>query len=297
MSLSAPRGIYGVHSFTPYSRTDGTPYGILKVLAGSSLSFSGSMVPLNGGSAKYPWAYEEGQISSQLNLKTREYPDFLIQLFGGATPTENGADASGAVTTLTNKLGTSVMQATTGIASVLAISGSETDLKFGKYVIKVITITTVQIYCMSDIDFARGTAEILATDSLALASTNYTITSGAVTNITGWGFKLTGGSGSIGMTVGDTATFQVRPKNTANMSSTIGGVTSVFPTFGAIMYGKKQGDGRMFEIDCPNLKGEGVPFNFDENKWSEADIKCGVMYDASIDGVALVRAITPTTPL
>ncbi len=297
MSLSQPRPIFGVHSFSPYSRVDGTFFGIMKVLQSSSLSFSGSLVALNGGSAKYPWAVEEGKISSQLNLKVSEYPDFLFQLFGGSTPTEPGADASGAISTLTNFFGTSLMNSTTGIASVAIISGSEGDLKFGKYVIKVITATTVQIYCSSDVDFGSGTAKTLAADTLALASSNYTVTATTATNITGWGFKFTGGSGTIGMTAGDTATFEIKPKNTKNMVVTLGQVADTFPEFGAICYSKKMGSGELFEVDVPRCKGEGHPIGMDEDKFSQADIKCMVLYDATLNYVARIRNINRTSPI
>lgn len=296
MALSDPRSIFGIHSFSPYSRSTGMPYGIMKVLKSSSVSFQGALVALNGGSAKYPWAVEEGKINSQLNLKVSEYPDFLFQLFGGASPTENGADATGAISSLTNVYGTSLMNATTGIASVAIISGSETDLKFGKYVIKVITATTVQIYCMSDVDFGSGTAKILATDALALASSNYTVTASTATNITGWGFKFTGGSGTIGMTAGDTATFELKPINTANMVLTLGQVADTFPEFGAVCYAKKKGSGEIFEMDLPRIKGEGHPIGLDEDKFSEADVKCMVMYDSTLNYVARIRTVKRSTP-
>lgn len=294
--LSQPRTLFGVHSFSPYSRSDGTFYGTLKVVASSSLSFSGSLVSLMGGSAKYPWAVEEGAISAQLNLKVRQYDDFLIQLFGGSTVSEGSADTLGGVSTLTNAKGTSITNATTGIASVSVKSGSESDLKFGKYVVKAISATTVQVYCSTDADFGRGTQKTFASDALAISSATFTITSGTGTDLTGFGLTLTGGSGTIGMTTGDTATFEVRPKNTANAVFTLGGVASIFPEFGAIVMAKKQGSGQMCELDLPRVKGEGVPIGFDENKFSEADIKCTVMYDAVLDYVARGRFITPTTP-
>ncbi len=295
--LSDPRTIFGIHSFTAVNRSNAVPYGTMKVLKSSSLSFGGSLVPLKGGSAKYPWAVEEGPVSSQLSLKTSAYPDFLFQLFGGATPTENGADASGSVTTLTNKYGTSVVNATTGIASVGIISGSETDLKFGKYVVVVISATTVQLYASSDVDFGGGTAKNFNSDSLDLSSANFTIaTSSAVTNITGFGIKLIGGSGTIAMTIGDTATFEVRPKNSANMVVTIGNVASIFPEFQAILYAKKKGTGELMEIDCPRVKGEGIPLGLDEDKWSEADIKCTVLFDPALDYVARIRNVLRSSP-
>jgi hypothetical protein len=294
--LSNPRGIFGVHSVSPYSLVDGSFYGTLKVVKSASLNFSGSTIPLKGGSNKSPWAVEEGEINCGLSLKVGEYPDFLFKLFQGLTVTENSPDASGNVSTLTNKLNSSVMHATTGIASVLAISGSEGDLKFGKYVVIAASATTVNVYAASDVDFQRGTSGVFQGDALTLVAAAVTITASAATNITGFGFKLTGGSGTIGMTTGDSATFEVRPKNTASLSGVLGQSGAVFPEFGAIIMAKKRGNGEMVEIDAYRCKGEGFPINFDENKWSEADIKVQLMYDSVQNGYARIRAVTPTTP-
>ena len=60
MALSAPRAFFGIHSITPYSRSDGTFYGTLKVLENSSLSLSGETIDLVGGSSKFPWGSEDG---------------------------------------------------------------------------------------------------------------------------------------------------------------------------------------------------------------------------------------------
>ena len=294
--LSGPRGIFGIHSVAPYYRNDGTFYGTLRVLTSAGISFSGKVVPLMGGSNKYPWGVEEGEISSQLSLKFSECPDFVFTLFMGATPTDNAADTLGAASTLTNKLGTSVMQATTGIASVAIISGSEGDLKFGKYVVKAISPTTVQIYGSTDEDFARGTPGTFASDLLALSGTAFTITASTATPITGFGFKFTGGSGTIGMTTGDTATFEIRPKGTtASMIMTVGAMSSTFPEFGAVIYAKKRSN-ELFEVDVPRVKGEGMPLGLSKDKWVESDVKANIMYDATLDYVARYRWISTATP-
>ena len=128
MSLSDPRIVYGVHSFAPYSRTTGLPYGIAKVLGGSSLNLTGSLVELNGGSSKYPWAIEESLVKAELQLKLRQVEDWMFQLFLGATPTSDvSGSATGAVDALANVKGTSILAAT-GLASVTALSGSESDM-------------------------------------------------------------------------------------------------------------------------------------------------------------------------
>lgn len=297
MSLPQPVSHFGVHSATPYNRVDATPYGVLKVVQSATLALTGKLATLTGGSSKYPYDVQEGEISPELSLKFSEYPDFAYYLFAGCTPTDNSADPTGAVTTLTNKNGTSVVNASTGIASVSVISGSEGDLKFTKYVVKAATATTVNIYGVSDIDFGRGTAGNFQDGTLVLVAAAVTITASTGTNITGFGFKLTGGSGAIGMTAGDTATFEVRPKNTGSTTIILGAAAATFPEFGMVIYGKKKGSGEMIEIDAYRCKGEGLPLHFDAGKYSEADVKVNLMYDSAQDAVAKIRRITPTTPL
>lgn len=294
MALTAPRVLYGIHSFSPYSRTDGLFYGIAKVLKSGSIALSAELNELMGGSQKYAWHVEEGGISAELALKFSQYDDFLYTLFLGATPTANAAETGGSVTTLTNKKGTSVKQATTGIASVLTLSGSESDIKFGKFVVKAVSATTVDVYFSSDEDIGRGTNGSYQNDLLKITASPLTITASTPVTVTGFGVKLTGGSGTIGMTTGDTATFSSRPINTASMDVTIGGVAdTLFPEFGAILMAQKLGNQEMFEIDAFRCKGAGMPHMFEENAFSEAEVKVKLMYDSALDGIMAIRAIKP----
>jgi hypothetical protein len=292
---SAPRALYGVHSFTPYSRTDATPYGTLKVLKSSSLSLSGSVQSLMGGSSKYPWAVEEGEIKAELSLKFGQYEDFLFTLFLGKAPTALSAETSGNVSTLTNYKGSTAMSATIGIASATALSGSEANLKFAKFTVVVVSATTVDVYASSDVDFGRGTNGSFTTDTLKIAAAQ-SIASGATTDFTSWGFKLTGGSGTIGMTVGDSATFYTRPiANAGGMTVVIGGTADqAFPEFGAIVMSNKRGNQEMFEIDLYRCKAVGMPLNFEQNAWSESEVKIQCLYDTDLDGVMQIRHTRPS---
>ncbi len=292
---SAPRSFFGVHSFTPYSRTDGSFYGEVKVLKSSSLSLSGSLVALGGGSSKYSWAEEEGEIKAEMSLKFGEFPDFLFELFLGQAPTPTAAEPTGNVSTLTNKLGTSVMKATTGIASAVAKTGSETDLKFGKLTLVAASATTVDVYFSSDCDMGRGTNGAYLSDSLKVASALTITTAGVLTTIPGFGISLTGGSGSIGMTIGDTATFYTRPISKAGgMTVVIGGIVDqVFPEFGAIVMSQKRGNGEMMEIDVYRCKAAGMPLNFDAGAWAMGDAKIAVLYDPDQDGIMQIRQSRP----
>lgn len=294
MGLSQPRAVFGVHSVSPYNPLTGEFYGILKVLGGSSLSLTGELIKLMGGSQKYAWDIEEGNTTAELTLKIREYPDFLFELFLGKAPTAvNTPDTDGVVSTLTNKKGSSVVHAD-GIASVAAIpSTGAANLKFGRYLAKVASATTIDIYCASDIDFNRGTDETFEDDSLKVHA-GATITQGGNTDIASLGLRFVGGAGTIGMTVGDTATFEVLPPFTKSMSVRVGGASDTFPAFGAVILGKQKNDGQMFEMDAFQCKASGMPIGFEANAYSETEIKAELFIDTTKNGIFDVRWIKPS---
>lgn len=292
--LSQPRQLFGVHSFTPYSRTDGTFYGILKCLESSAVNLSGSQIELHAGSLKYSWASETGQITGEMSLKFSEYPDFLFTILLGKAPTQTTSETAGNISTLTNVYGTSVMNATTGIASVLVIpSTGAANLKFGKYIVKAITATTVKVYASSDIDFARGTAETFDGDDLNLTDSSSALAIATTTalNITNIGVKLTGGSGTIGMTAGDTASFEIRPVNSKASVVTIGGASDVFPEFGAIVVAQYRGTNEMYEIDAYRCKASGMNVPFDMFAWAKSDVKVKMLYDSTKNAVFKSRYV------
>ena len=294
--LSNPRSIFGVHSFAPYDRNTGEFKGILKVVSGSSLAISGETVDLYGGSFKYPWAVEDSTITAELSLRFSQYEDFLFELFLGKQPTANVAQATGSVSTIANVNGTSAVSATVGIDSVIALPSSEANLKFGKYLAKVVSATTVDLYLSSDIDLTRGTSGEYQNDLLKVNASPLTIAnSGGFTDVTALGLRLVGGSGTVAMTVGDTASFEVQPVNTKSMEVVIGGSTDTYPEFGAVVYGQKRSNGEMIEIDCYRCKAIGMPINFEQNAWSEAEVTAKVFYDAAKNGVMKIRHVSPSS--
>jgi len=64
MPLSKPRTIYGIHEVVPYFLDSGLPYGVIRVLAGSTISLAGELVSLTGGSSSYPWDAQDGNIAA-----------------------------------------------------------------------------------------------------------------------------------------------------------------------------------------------------------------------------------------
>lgn len=295
MALSEPRIVFGIHSATPYSRSTGLPYGILKVLGGSSISMAGEMIKLNGGSSRYPWAIENGLITAEITLKPREYPDFLWTLFLGKAPTANSAETGGSVTTLTQKSGSTLVNASTGIASVGIESGEEADLKFGNYVVKAVSSTTVDVYLASDVDISRGDDLTYQDDNLKITASPLTIPgTSATVSIPNTGLEFTGGSGTVSFTADETATFTTRPINDKSMDVVIGSTEDLPIEFGMIMITQQRSNGEMFEIDAHRCKGIGMPLNFEENAFSEAEIPVEAFYDQTVDKVLTFRHVTPT---
>jgi len=294
MSLSAPRSIFGIHSFSPYRRSNGLFYGELRVLENSSIGLTGETIALQGGSNKFDWSSEVGSLTAEMSLSFSEYPDFVFELFAGNAPTANAAEASGNCSTLTNKSGL-LVDATTGIATATVKTGSETDLKFGKYVVSYVSASTVDVYFSSDADIGRGTNGEYTTDALKVVA-GLSITTGSATEITGFGVELTGGSGTIALPAGSTATFEVRPPNSGSMDVTIGQLSDqAFPEFGAIIMAAKQGTGEMVEIDALRCQAAGLPIGFARNSYSPAEVTIKMLYDSALDGVFKVRHISPTT--
>jgi len=289
---TAPRAFFGVHSFTPYSRTDLSFYGTVKVVKSSSLSLSGSLIEQMGGSNKYPWNIEEGAMKAELALKFGEYPDFLFTLFLGKAPTALSAETTGNVSTLTNFYGTSVMNGTNGISGVSATSSDEADLKFGKYVLVALSSNTAALFLSSDVDIGRGNNAAYSSNALKIETVD--VSSGNhVSALTGLTFTK---AGTPAFTTGDSAYFYVRPKASAGgMTVDVGGLSDqTFPEFGCLVYGQKRGNQELVELECYRCKGSGMPLNFEENAWAEVDVKVSVLYDADLDKVFSVRAIKPS---
>lgn len=297
MGLSNPRVFFGVHSFTPYCRETGLPYGTALVLGQSGFSLSGELASLTGGSNKYPWAVEETNITAELSLTFKQYEDWMMQLFLGKKPTASDA-TTGSVANVSNKKGT-VLNAVWGINSIQVKIGSEDDLKFTKYVIKVVdpVLETVDVYALSNVDFARGTDKDFEDDLLKITASPLTITDGVAVTIPGFGLEIVGGSlvdfAGNGVEAGNTIVFEVLPPSSKSISARFGGSADNFPEFGAIVVGQQRGSGEMVELDIFRLKAVGLPLGFQEKAFSEAEVTAQAYYDAEKNGVFDLRHITP----
>jgi hypothetical protein len=293
MPLSQDKIIYGIHSFTPYRRSDRLPYGIMKVIGSANLGLSAEQELLYAGSNKFPWAAESKTVSSEISAKVKAYPGFLFELFLGATVTEAGADAAGTIAGLANAKGTSVSSAVTGFASLSVIpSTGAANLKFGKYVAKAVSATTIDLYLLSDIEAKRGTAVSYVDDSLKINASPLTLTNGGNIDYAPTGIRFVGGS-AVALVVGDTAIFEVLPPSQKSSKIKVGSSDTTFPAFGAVFLAQKRATGEMFEVEAFNVVANGLPISMEEQAFSQPEIKMVCLYDAVKDTVFEIRHILP----
>jgi len=289
MSLSDPRIIYGIHSICPYSRTDGMPYGILKVVGGGSLNLTAESEDLFAGSNKYAWASEAKTISSEFSCTVKSMPDFLFELFLGAEVNATAPAALGTCGTLANKKG--AMVGATGVATATLKSGGSANLKSGIYMVKAASSTTVDVYALSDIDFSKGTDLEFINDALKITASPLTIVSATAVEIPNLGVELTGGAGTIGMTTGDTAIFALAAPHGGISEIAIGKQASTFAEHGQVILSAKRSDGSLFEIEIHKAVGQGFPIALEETVFAVPELTVKVLYDSVKDKLATIRAI------
>jgi hypothetical protein len=251
----------------------------------------GETIELRGGSNRFPWSIQDGNINASIELTTKEYPDFLMELFLGKKPNAVLADASGDVVDFINKFGSSVKSASNGISAIAPLTGSEANLKFTKYVIKALSANTIDIYAMSNIDFNRGTDADFQDDLLKITSAPITIAVGS-NPLAGFGLDLTG-VGVPAFVIGDTATFEILPIHSGAMDVVVGGLSDIFPEFGVVLVTQQLGSQEMFEIDVFKCKAIGLNLGAQEKAFSETPVSAKAFFDADKGGICKIRAIKP----
>jgi hypothetical protein len=291
MALSTNRIVYGIHSMAPYRRSDNLPYGILKVIGGGTLSLSAEFEDLFGGSNKFAWASEAKTIASEFTSTVKSYPDFLFELYMGASVTATAASATGSIIeAFANSNGVSVLDATTGVASALVKAGSEAELKDGLYVVKAVSATTVDVYALSDVAFDKGTAISFEDDALKITASALTITASTAVDVPNTGIELTGGSGAIALVTGDTAFYRVSAAHGGVSEIVIGGNATQFAEHGIIALGAKRADSSLFEIEMYKAVGAGFPIALEETVFSIPELTIKLLYDEVQDRVAKITA-------
>ena len=264
---------FGIHQATFKDLLDPTYWGMAKILGSAEADMKQELIPLEGGSSIVPWGAAPGRAKGEITLTIRQYDKQILRFLApwidtAEVETANG-EASGSITTLTNAKGTSVKSATTGIASVAITNAA--DIAPGNYKIVATAAGTIDIYIDND---QSGKVEYQNSD-LKINSSAITIASGAGTVF--HGLTLTGGSGTIGMTVGDIATFTVNPISSYLFKNYVGKTGAQLREFSLTIFSECVG-GRLRKTTYPRcVASASTPPNFLENDWASMEATVQVL--------------------
>jgi hypothetical protein len=284
------RQLFGVHSICSVSRSTRIPTGIARIMGDVSLAFEASSVRNMGGSSWYPWGTEITEINPTLGFQVKEYPNWIMENYAAAKVTTTAASATdGTVSALTNKEGTSVSNATTGIATATLKSGQAANLKTGTYRVIAASATTVDVYAVSNFQFTRGTDLYAEDNTMKITESALTIVDAGASpaEIPGTGVELTGGSGTVNFVAGDVAEFTVTPPHNGISKVEIGVNGYIFPEHELYIFGKQRADGKAMYVHCPKaVCTSGMTWNFSQGDFSSTDITVDLLNDATLGNVA-----------
>lgn len=289
MSLPAPRVVFGIHEATFYNPTTKIPYGTVRVLGNGTFSMSGNTIELRGGSNRFPWSIQDGNIDAKLDMTLKEYPDFMMELFLGKKPTVVASSATGSVDNFIDGFGGSLKDAVNGISAIGVSTANKANLKFGKYVLKAVDSTHVNIYALTNVDFSNGAVVDFVDETLLVNSAPISCVAGAVV-VADLGLELTV-IGTPAFIAGHTASFSVAPIHAGQSSAIVGGLSDIFPEFGCLLTTQQLGSGEMFTVDIFKAKAVGMNLGASEKAFSETPISAKAYYDSSKGGICEIVAI------
>ncbi len=277
MALSERIQVFGFRQIIAYDPVTKIPYGQADIVGECSFGRTLELISQTGGSYADPTAVDIGAATAEASLTIREKPDWLFEVFNGNAATINSAETGGSVTAIENFNGTSVVDATTGIASVGIKAGDEDKVIEGHWVVEAVTATTINVYPLNSVDFYLNQVEY-ANDTLAINSTPFTVpgTGGTLEivddNSNTLALEFTGGSGAIAMTPGDTAIFSSRRVNTGSRSALIGGTGENFKEFGLLLHSAKSTKGVTETLQIYRCVASGMPLTMTEKAYQEISL-------------------------
>ncbi|KKN72954.1 hypothetical protein LCGC14_0405080 [marine sediment metagenome] len=276
MAIQATRNPFGIKYAIAYDRCSFKPFGLWRVIGEMNLDRSIDNVPNTGGHISGAWDSEFGQPENSIALTVRELPFFAFTVLEGATTNEIVPEATGSVGALTNKQGTSVFDATTGIDSIAAKVGVEQNIKAIRYIFVATGPATVDIHLHGD-GTPFETIEGVVASNITVPSTGGTV------DVDSLGITITGGSGTIAFVTDDTASSDTRPIHQGFGITPVGSEGDTPTSFGLLGVYPKKSDGMQFWIDFPNVVGSGLPIGATTREWSESSITLTPLIDTATD--------------
>jgi len=300
MALSDSFIQFGLCQVTVSNATTGIPYFTSLLAKSASFESSLTLETQTGGCFTYPVGAEQASREATLSVSFADLRPQMFDALDGSESVVNAAEASGAVTTLTNLFGTTVQDATTGIASVGVKSGEEANVKFCGYLVEAATATTVNVYAYFAQNFRRGEDIEYTDDTLKIAS-GLTVpgTGGTVeivddTTGNSTGLELTGGSGTVAFTPGDTAFFNSRPQNTDSWQVEFGKSGETVPEVLVTVTGQVLASGAMVQLELYRAVASGLPHPFEEKAFAEREVEFTVLQNFERNAVGRYAYVTPT---
>jgi len=282
MTQSKALTSFGIHQATFKDNLDPTYWGSAKILGSAEADLKQELIDLEGGSSIVPWGSAPGRASGEMTLTLKQFDKELLRFLapwvaGSDTETATG-EAAGSITAITNAKNASVVDATTGIASVAV--GTAANLSLGKYKVVCTAAATIDIYVDTDV-----TGQVEYQDStLKINAAAITIPSSSTVEYQG--ITFTGGSGTIGMTPGDIATFEVNPISTYLLDYKIGKLGACQREFELTIVSECVG-GKLVITRYPRCVGSAsiLPSHL-ENDWSSMEATIKVLQPATVAYVA-----------
>ena len=209
--LDAPAQSFGIHNIYFEDLLDPTYSAIAKIIGSAEIDQKPEQIDNTGGDSVVPFASAPGKSASEIPIVIKQFDKQLTRFltpFDSASVVETAAgESGGSVSAIANLVGTSAVDATTGIASVAV--GTAADLRPGRYRVIATGSATVDLYVDTDVS---GGVEYQNSD-LKINSASITIP-GTSATVESEGIEFTGGSGTVALVTGDVAYFDVLPIST-----------------------------------------------------------------------------------
>ena len=276
--------LFGAKAMIAYNRCTLEPLGIFRAISTMEYTREQEQVTLEAGHRNGPFAVEAGAVTNSITATVMEFPDFYYTKLDNATKAETlGEDATGFVGAIANKKGVSIVNATTGIASVSIIAASEDKVPFSKAIVVVGTAVAneVDIYLLGDVT----SGGIPVVDELTLIASAVVIPdTGGTVDLADYGITITSGSGSIALVEGDSAFFESRPANIKTTKITMQDNSDI-KNVGLLFVWPKNSDGKQTIVDFPKVAVAGSSFNGATRAFAETEITGTPLIDVDSNNV------------
>ena len=270
----------GIHQITMQDLVDPSIVGVAKVLGDVMPDLIQELIESRGGSAKLPFSVAPGEASGEISVLLKQYDKSLLRFINpwisGSQVESSSGSATGSTTAIENQTGTSVVDASTGIASIAVDSATKTSLAYGDYVLKAVGVATFNLYLNTDIS---GT-ETYEDDT-------YKINESVITNpgtggtVIYAGIEFTAGSSASAFVTDDIATFSVKPVNTYELRNNLLLPGAVPREFKLTIVGERLNDRIRVTRFSRCIAGGGLNLQYPYNNFSESELIIKILQPSS----------------